>query len=128
MYYLIILMLQEFFFIMGICFTLHAFWGIIHSFLSHLRPSGKPPAALPILHWVFFSIAWVLGFALFALDVVSYVDMVTNRYGFIHMPRARLSGAVHIVWFVLSLEILAWAIFVVVKAGKHRSVAKVSYN
>lgn len=127
MYYVIALILQDFFFIIGVCITFHVFWNLIHTFLNRLTHPGKSYSALPILHWIFFSIALVLGLAKFALFTVMQIDYVNSRYRGIELSYYQLRGAMFIIYWVLSMEIMALVAFVLSKAG-HRFISKVRCN
>jgi hypothetical protein len=123
-YYVIIMMLWDLFSVVAIPITLHVFWSFIHKFLARLSDSGRPSSAVTITHWIFFSITFVLGLAEFALCVVYYVYMVNPAAGdmfTIGNSRAQLRAALEIIYWVMSMEILAWLAFVFVKSGRFLS-------
>jgi hypothetical protein len=127
MYYLICLMLWDFFRVVAICLTFYVFWNLIHNFLSHIRGSGKPHVAVTIIHYIFLVIIFVISLAEFGLCVASYVRSVTSPYDeTLQLTWTHLSGATEIIYWAFSMEILAWMIFVVTKAGNHIFVSKVS--
>ncbi|KAJ5506736.1 hypothetical protein N7453_005693 [Penicillium expansum] len=125
MYYLISLMLWDFFRVMAICFTFYVFWNLIHSFLGLINASGKPHVAVSIVHYLFLIIIFVLSFAEWGLCVGSYVRSVTSTYDeTLQLIWTHVNGATDILCWAFSMEILAWIIFVVVKAGNHVFVSK----
>lgn len=126
MYYLITLMLTSFFNFLGICLTFYVFWSLIHRMLGRLTDSGKPYAAVTIVHWILQGLIAVLSLADWALYVAYLAGTVTNYSTKLGQEWIRLESALYIIYFVLSIEVLAWSIFVVVKAGNHRFVSKVS--
>ncbi|KAJ5783061.1 hypothetical protein N7457_004835 [Penicillium paradoxum] len=123
-YYLITLMLWNFFLIFGICLTFHVFWKLIHEFLGRLTHSSKPSSGLVTLHGTFYFLALLLGFAQVALYISAVVYAVISRYSNTAYIWSQLKGAMYIVYWVLSMEILGFMIYVVVKAGNHRFVSK----
>ncbi|CAI7670549.1 unnamed protein product, partial [Penicillium discolor] len=124
-YYLIDLMLWDFFRVVAICLTFYVFWNLIHNFLSHIRHSGKPHVAVTILHYIFLGIIFLFSLAEWGLCVTSYVRTVTSMYDeILQLVWSHLSGATGIIYWVFSMEILAWMIFVVTKAGNDIFVSK----
>ncbi|KAJ5120701.1 uncharacterized protein N7515_010089 [Penicillium bovifimosum] len=120
-YYLIISMLWELFVVVAIAITFHIFWSFIHRFLARLSDSGRPSSAVAAVHWIFFSIIFVVGLAEFALTVVTYVYMVNPGAGDIYSMAnagARLGAALKIIYWLMSMEILAWLAFIFVKSGR----------
>ncbi|KAJ5405039.1 hypothetical protein N7465_006323 [Penicillium sp. CMV-2018d] len=125
MYYLINLMLWDFFRVVAICLTFYVFWNLIHNFLGHIRGSGKPPVAVTIIHYIFLAIIFVVSLAEWGLCVASYVRSVTSVYdGTLQLTWSHVSGAADIIYWAFSMEILAWMIFVVTKAGNDIFVSK----
>ncbi|KAJ5195921.1 hypothetical protein N7449_006400 [Penicillium cf. viridicatum] len=125
MYYLIDLMLWDFFRVMGICLTFYVFWNLIHNFLGHIRGSGKPHVAVTIIHYIFLVIIFVVSLAEWGVCVASYVRSVTSLSDeTLQLTWTHLSGATEIIYWAFSMEILAWMIFVVTKAGNHIFVSK----
>lgn len=125
-YYLITYMLSGFFSYLGICLTFYVFWSIIHRLLARLTDSGKPYSAVTILHWVLLSLTAIFSLAVWAIYVAYVAGDVTYGYYITVYTYIKISSSLRIIYWVLSLEILAWSIFVVVKAGTHRFVSKVS--
>lgn len=128
-YYLITWMLSTFFNLLGICLTFYVFWSLLHRMLGRLTDSGKPYKAVTVLHWVLQGLIVVLSLADWAL-YVAYLASTVTGYGssveILGKNWIRLESALFIIYFLLSVEVLAWSIFVVVKAGNHRFVSKVS--
>ncbi|CAG8903512.1 unnamed protein product [Penicillium egyptiacum] len=125
MYYLISFMLIDFFKLVAICLTLYVFWGLIHRFLGLIRASGKPHAAVTTIHSVFLGIIFLVSLAEWGLCVAYYVRSVTSHsVGEIAWTWTQLNGAAYIVYWVLSTEILAWVIFVAIKAGNYAFASK----
>ncbi|KAF4763733.1 hypothetical protein N7455_009604 [Penicillium solitum] len=124
-YYLIDLMLWDFFRVVAICLTFYVFWNLIHNFLSLIRHSGKPHVAVTIIHYIFLGIIFLVSLAEWGLCVTSYVQTVTFIYGgTLQFTWSHLSGATGIIYWAFSMEILAWMIFVVTKAGNGIFVSK----
>lgn len=126
MYYLIDLMLNEFFYLLAGCLIFFVFYHLIHSALDRLTDAGKPYAIVAIIHWVILGLVSVVSLATFGLYVGFQVQNVQNYYySKLSKPYNNLEAARAIIWWILSLEIVAWFIFIVVKAS-HRFASKVS--
>ncbi|KGO65589.1 hypothetical protein PITC_019070 [Penicillium italicum] len=127
MYYLISLMLWDFFRVMAICIIFSVFWNLIHRFLSLITASGKPHVAVSIIHYILLTIIIALSLVEWGLRVDSYVREVTSPHDEnMQMISRQVISASNLVCWVSSMEILAWMIFVVVKAGDHIFVSKVN--
>lgn len=126
MYYVIDLMLNEFFYLAAGCLVFFVFYHLIHSILDRLTDAGKPYAVVSIIHWVILGLVSVVSLATFGLYVAFQVQIVQGSYSKIVDPYNKLESARAIIWWILSLEIVAWFIFIAVKAGSHRFTSKVS--
>jgi hypothetical protein len=126
MYYLIDLMLVSFFNLLGICLTFYVFWSLLHRMLGRLTDSGQPYKAVTILHWTLQGLIVMLSLADWALYVAYTASTVTSYNSKLGNPWIRLESALYIIFWLLSIEVLACSIFVVVKAGNHRFVSRVS--
>jgi hypothetical protein len=127
MYYLISFMLRDFFKLAAVCLTLYVFWELIHRFLGLTRPSGKPHVAVTTIHYVFLGIIFLVSLAEWGLCVAYYVRFVNSNYtSDLSWTWIQVAGAVYILHWVLSTEILAWVIFLAVKAGNNAFASKVS--
>jgi hypothetical protein len=126
-YYLIDAFLYVFFLLISECMLIFVFYNIIHKLLDRLTDSGRPYAAVVIIHWIFLAIAVALAVASWALyvayEVTSVQDSFPYRLGRIYR---KVESARAIFYWIVSLEILAWSIFATVKAGSHRFVSRVS--
>lgn len=125
-YYLITLMLSSFFSLLGTCLTFYVFWSLLHRLLGRLTDSGKPYAAITIVHWILLGLIVLLSIVDWGLYVTYIVSTVTNFINPTEVAWIKLESALYIIFWLLSLEIIVWSIFVVVKAGNHRFVSKVS--
>ncbi|KAJ5200607.1 PDZ-binding protein CRIPT [Penicillium cf. griseofulvum] len=126
MYYIISMILQDFFMVMGICLTFYIFWTLINRFLGLLTSSGKPHASVTSAHSLLFALIVVMALAQTALYIVYSVGIVTGQYSFIQLHFIRLNGALHIIYWLLSMEVVGCTIYLVMKAGSHRFVSKVN--
>ncbi|OQE44349.1 hypothetical protein PENCOP_c002G06677 [Penicillium coprophilum] len=124
MYYMITLMLRDFFMVMGICLTFYVFWSLIHRFLGLLAPSGKPHVAVTIIHYLLFALIFVVSLSESALNITFWVGVVIADYDLIMLPSGKLSAAIYIVYWLLSMEVIGWTFFVIKKAGSHRFVSR----
>lgn len=126
-YYVIVLMLQYFFGLLSDCLILFVFYNIIHGLLNRLTDSGKPYAIVQIVHWVLLGIISAISIATWGLYVAFEVALVNSNitYYLAHNMNL-LSASRSIILWVMTLEILAWTIFVAAKAGSHRFASKVS--
>ncbi|CAI7633085.1 unnamed protein product [Penicillium glandicola] len=119
-YYIITLMIWNFFRVVAICLTFYVFWSLIHRFLGLLSVSGRPHTAVTTIHYTLLALTFLASLAEWALYVASYVGRVTSSYDdtaqLIWVP---LNNAIHIVYWALSFEVFVWMIFVVIKAGRH---------
>jgi hypothetical protein len=126
-YYLIDVFLYVFFLSLSECMLIFVFYNIIHKLLDRLTDSGRPYAAVVIIHWIVLALAVVLAVASWALyvgyEVTSVQDSFPYRLGRIY---TKVESARAILYWIVSLEILAWSIFATVKAGSHRFVSRVS--
>jgi hypothetical protein len=125
MYYLIGLMLTDFFALAAMWFTLYVFWELIHRFLGLTRPSGKPHAAVTTIHYVFLGIVFLVSVAEWGVRVAYYVWSVNFNYE-LSWTLTQVSCAVYIIHWVLSTEILAWVFFLAIKAGNNAFASKVN--
>lgn len=125
MYYLILFMLQTFFILLGICLVFYVLWSLIHRLLARLTDSGKPYRAVTIVHWVLLGLIALLSLADFAIYVAYLVQVVENSDLSLGTHWIRFEASIYIIFWLLSLEILAWVIFIMVKGGSNRFVSKV---
>lgn len=126
-YYVIDLFLYDFFFLLTQCVLIFVFYNVIHKLLDRLTDTGKPYAAVVIIHWIVLALAVGLAIASWALYVACEAKMVENSYEFsIVRIYNKLESARAIFYWIISLETLAWSIFATVKAGSHRFVSRVS--
>ena len=105
------------------------FYNLIHGLLDHLTDAGKPYALVSSIHWVILGLVSALSLAAWGLFVAWEVLDVNDVYSGpldVTMAYVKVDGARSIVYWIVSIEILAWAIFVIVKAGSHRFNSKVS--
>lgn len=125
MYYLIIFMLQTFFILLGICLVFYVLWSLIHRLLARLTDSGKPYAAVTIVHWVLLGLIALLSLVDWAIYVAYLVLVVQSSDLELGNHWVKYEASLYIIFWLLSLEILAWAIFIMVKGGTNRFVSKV---
>ncbi|KAJ5690672.1 hypothetical protein N7462_005064 [Penicillium macrosclerotiorum] len=124
-YYVIDLMLNEFFFLLGSCLLFFVYYHLINGMLDRLTDSGKPYAAVAVIHWVVIGLVSLISLATWAMYVAYQVQYVNNGYtGALRQSYPKLESARAIIYWLLSLEILAWVIFVTVKAGSHRFTSR----
>lgn len=126
-YYVIDLMLGEFFYLLTECLLVFVFFNLIHGLLERLTDSGKPYAPVKIVHWVILGILAILSMADWGVFVAKHVATVNVESNYLELWQTALNldASRSIILWVISLEILAWAIFVIVKAGSHRFASKV---
>ncbi|KAJ5356849.1 PDZ-binding protein CRIPT [Penicillium concentricum] len=124
MYYVIDYMLQGFFLVMGNCITFYVFWSLIHRFLGLLTSSSKPHVAVTIIHYLLFALIFVVSLAQTALYIAYWVGIVTDNYDLLMLHYSELTAAIHIIYWLLSMEVIGWTIFVIKKAGSHHFVSK----
>jgi hypothetical protein len=126
-YYRIVLMLMTFFNLLATVLVLYVFWSLIHRLLGRLTDSGKPYAAVTIIHWILLGIISAVSLADWAMYVaweIREVTMVARME--LTLAWVDLDSALTIIVWLLSMEIMAWTIFVTVKAGTHRFLSRVS--
>lgn len=124
-------MLQVFFSDLAIVMVVFVFYNLIHRLLNRLTDSGKPYAAIAIVHWIILGILAVISLAAWAMFVVVRVRYVQGPYGDLtefSLDVNKVDGARTILFFVVSLEIFAWILFAAIKAGSHRFTSRVSYR
>jgi len=128
-YYVIDLFLYDFFLLLSECMLIFVFYNIIHKLLQCLTDTGRPYAAVVILHWIVLALAVALSVASWVLYVVYDSMLVQGSFVYhLGMDYSKVESARVIFFWVISLEILACSIFVTVKAGSHRFVSKVSWQ
>lgn len=124
-YYVIVLMLQYFFGVLTDCLILFVFYNIIHGLLNRLTDSGKPYAIVQIVHWVLLGIMSAISIATWGLYVAFEVAFINSNISYyLEHNMSLLSASRSIILWVMTLEILAWTIFVAAKS--HRFASKVS--
>ncbi|KAJ5256956.1 hypothetical protein N7478_013060 [Penicillium angulare] len=101
------------------------FYMIIHRSLDRLTDSGKPDTAVKVVHWVIVGIVTAVSIADFGLYTAVTVKQVESdlTYELVKSQR-NLYAARCIIYFIVSFEILAWSIFVAVKARTSQFVSK----
>lgn len=124
-YYRIILMLVTFFNLLATLLIFYIFWSLIHRLLARLTDSGKPYAAVTIIHWILLGILTAVSIANWGMYVAYEVGQVTYIRMDLALAWADLDNAQTIIFWLLSMEIVAWTIFVTVKAGTHRFLSRV---
>lgn len=126
-YYAIDLFLYDFFSLLTQCMLIFVFYNVIHKLLDRLTDTGKPYAAVVIIHWIVLALAVALAVASWALYVACEVKIVQDSYDF-NVVRIynQIESARAIFYWIISLETLAWSVFATVKAGSHRFVSRVS--
>ncbi|KAJ5584982.1 uncharacterized protein N7459_004782 [Penicillium hispanicum] len=124
-YYVIVFMLNEFFFFLSSCLLFFVFYNLIHGYLDRLTDAGKPYATVATVHWVILALVSALSVANWGVYVALQVKEVTYDTTF-HFINAYtdLDSARTIIYWIVSLEILAWSVFVLGKAGSHRFASK----
>ncbi|OQD90888.1 hypothetical protein PENANT_c001G02445 [Penicillium antarcticum] len=123
-YYRIILMLGTFFYFLATLLLFYVFWSLVHRLLGRLTDSGKPYAAVTIIHWILLGIISAVSIASWGMFVAYEVGQVTYISLEITLAWIDLDSALTIIFWLLSIEIAAWTIFVIVKAGTHRFLSK----
>ncbi|CAI7661693.1 unnamed protein product [Penicillium manginii] len=127
-YYNIDLMLQVFFSDLAILMVVFVFYNLTHRLLNRLTDSGKPYAAVAIVHWIILGILTAVSLAAWAMYVVVRVRYVQGPYTGLEMfslDLNKVDGARAILFFVVSLEIFAWVLFAAIKAGSHRFTSRI---
>lgn len=123
------MMLYDFFGILSSCLVFYVFYNLIHGLLDRLTDAGRPYAWVSTVHWILLGLVSALSIVAWALFVAFEVLQVSDGYNVSYKVTnayIKVDSARSIVYWVLSLEILAWAIFVIAKAGSHRFNSKVS--
>ncbi|KAJ5770227.1 uncharacterized protein N7511_002278 [Penicillium nucicola] len=123
-YYRIILMLGTFFNLLATLLLLYVFWSLVHRLLGRLTDSGKPYAAVTIIHWILLGILSAVSIADWGMYVAYEVGQVTYISFELIYAWIDLDAALMIIFWVLTIEIMAWTIFVTVKAGTHRFLSR----
>ena len=126
-YYVIVLILNVFFGLLRDCLLLFVFYNLVRAFLDRLTDVGKPYAAVTIIHWVILGLLSALSITSWAMYVAYEVKFVQSETDleFIH-TYVQLESARAIIFWIASLEVLVWAIFVTSKA--YRFISKVNEN
>lgn len=126
-YYVIVFMLNEFFFFASSCLLFFVFYNLIHGYLDRLTDAGKPYAAVTTVHWVILALVSALSIADWGMYVAFQVQSVTYETTF-HFINAynKLDSARTIIYWIVSLEILACSVFVLAKTGSRRFASKVN--
>lgn len=125
--WIITYILSYIFGIVSYCLLFAVFYMIIHKFLDRLTDSGKPYAAVTAIHWVIVGLVTAISIADFGLYTALTVKEVESDLTLeIVKNQPKVFVARCIIYFIVSLEIFAWTIFIAVKAGTHRFVSRVS--
>lgn len=114
------------FYLISFLLGLYVFWHMIHKLLEWVvgRENNRK---LRITHWVFLVIFWFLVLADYAVVIATAVTYTTSTYAMVPAAIMTATGAlitavVSIVFFVASLEILGWTIFISTKADSENKV------
>lgn len=127
-YYNIDLFLSSFFSYLAELMVVFIFFNLIHRTLNRLTDSGKPYAAISIVHWIVVGILGAISVAAWALFVAYRVKVVQGFYREwekLAMDLNKVDTARVIVLFVFSVEIFAWLLFAALKAGSHRFASRI---
>lgn len=130
-YFRIDLILYDFFDLFSSCLVFFVFYNLIHGLLDRLTDAGKPYAVVSAVHWVVLGVVSMLSIAAWGLYIAFEVLEVTKGYtssNNVIMADIKVGSVQAIVYWLISLEILAWPLFVVTKAGFYRFTSKVSLN
>ncbi|KAJ6024195.1 hypothetical protein N7540_004992 [Penicillium herquei] len=123
--YHIAYILSYLFSMVGYWLVFMVFYIIIHKLLDRLTDSGRPYAILNAFHWVVLAIVAVISLADFgiytALTVKEVEETTTVK---LIKDSNKIYTARTIIYFIVSLEIFAWGIYVALKAGAHRFTSK----
>lgn len=114
------------FYLISFLLGLYVFWHMIHKLLEWVvgRENNRK---LRITHWVFLVIFWFLVLADYAVVIATAVTYTTSTYAMVPAAIMTATGAlitavVSIVFFVASLEIVGWTIFISTKADSENKV------
>lgn len=124
-------MIYDFLSLLSNCLVFFVFYNLIHGLLDRLTDAGKPYAVVAIIHWVILGIVSALSVAGWGLYVAYQVYDVNHTYSgsySLSLVYEKVWAARTILYWVVSLEILAWTIFVFAKAGSHRFNSKVRFK
>ncbi|KAJ5714763.1 uncharacterized protein N7483_011944 [Penicillium malachiteum] len=123
--YHIAYILSYLFSVVGYCLVFMVFYTIIHKLLDRLTDSGRPYAVLSAFHWVVLAVVTVVSLADFGVYTALIVKEVEETYTVKLLKDSnKIYTARTIVYFIVSLEIFAWGIYVALKAGAHRFTSK----
>lgn len=131
-YFRIDWIIQTFFSYLSDCLGFFVFYNLIHGLLDRLIDAGNPYKVVKILHWVVLGIVSALSLACWGLMVAAENYEVYEMRGYyptgpnLISVNSYVESAQSILYLVVSIEILVWAIFIAVKAGSHRFNSKVS--
>lgn len=127
-YYRIEFLVLNFFQDLNYCLLFLVFYKLIDVFLDRLTDAGRPYAPVTYLHWVVLGIVFALAIAQWSMNVAYQVFDVNKPFTEFIIVYENVSGAVDVVYWAVSLEIVAWTIFILVKAGSHRFESKVIFD
>lgn len=125
-YYRIEIMILNFFQDIHFCLLFLVFYKLIDGVLDRLTDTGRPYASVAYIHWVALGIVFALAIADWSMDVAYQVFDVNQTSSDLFFVYEKFAGAVNVVYWAVSLEIVAWTIFILVK-GSHRFKSKVSF-
>ncbi|KAJ5083503.1 hypothetical protein N7456_012930 [Penicillium angulare] len=105
------------------------FYMIIHRSLDRLTDSDKPYLAVNVVHWVIVGIVAAVSIADFGLYAALTVKEVESDLTYkLLKTQNRLYVARCIIYFIVSFEVLAWSIFVAVKARTRQFLSNTPVN
>lgn len=126
-YCIIVSMLSQFFAMLANCLVLFVLFNLIHGFLDRLTDVGKPYAAVTVIQWVTLTVLSLLSIVSWSMYVALQVMLVNSDVTFDYSVNyIRLESARDIIFWIISLEVVAWAFFVNSRAGTRRFPSKVS--
>lgn len=125
-YYLILWMISTFFSFASNCVGYFVFYNLIHGLLGRLTDAGNPYRPIAIMHWIVVGIVSAFSLACWGMYVaVQDFSVMSPNFHFFGVYRY-VQSALEIVYWLVSIEVLAWTIFIAVKAGSYRFNTKVS--
>ncbi|KAJ6065216.1 hypothetical protein N7444_000869 [Penicillium canescens] len=101
-YYRVILMLGIFFNLLATVLAFYVFWSLIHRLLGRLIDSGKPYAAVTIIHWILLGILSAVSLADWAL-----LEPIVSCRGHPLSPSSSAPSAffaVNLMWAILAIR------------------------
>lgn len=124
--YVVVSILNLIFYLITFLLGFFVFWYLVHKLLERVleRTSSNINRIVTIIHWVILVIFCAIAIAECAVYIASVAENFIDSYAswLLTYDFNNVSSALTIIFWVASIEILGWYIFIAVKTGTEKRV------